>query len=90
MGKAKLAKARRSIREGKAVRKVALVLGVLVALLGVLWLVQGLGIVRIEPIACVANCTPVDGPVLSWGIAGAVAILVGGLAIFWSVRRRAK
>jgi hypothetical protein len=72
------------------VRKSVLILGILLALLGGLWVVQGLGLVSIEPIACVTNCTPVEGPVLSWVIAGAAAILAGVLAIFWSMKSRTK
>ena len=35
--------------------------GVIVALLGMLWLVQGLGIIQIDPILCVGDCEPITG-----------------------------
>lgn len=71
-------------------RIVALVLGVIAVLLGGLWLLQGLGIVHMRPILCFADCGPVQGPSSGWAVAGAVTIMIGGLAIFWSRRRPAK
>jgi hypothetical protein len=45
------------------VKTIALAIaGVILALLGGLWLVQGLGLVTIEPIACVGACEPLAGP----------------------------
>jgi hypothetical protein len=66
------------------VKKAALVLGVLSVLLGGLWLLQGLGVVRMRPILCFANCTPLEGPSTTWAIAGAIALVVGVLAIRFS------
>jgi hypothetical protein len=31
------------------------------ALLGALWLLQGLGIVQMQPILCFVDCTPIQG-----------------------------
>jgi hypothetical protein len=59
-------------------RYVILILGVLAALLGGLWLLQGLGVVRIAPILCVADCAPLEGPSATWAIAG-LLLLAGGL-----------
>lgn len=67
---------------------VALIIGAILALLGALWLSQGLGLVTIEPILCFANCTPVEGPDLAWTIAGALALTAGILAIRFGIRRR--
>lgn len=69
---------------------VALVAGVLAALLGGLWLLQGLGAVRIEPVACVGECTPLDGPSPLWVALGAALLLAGAAAIFYAVRREGK
>lgn len=62
-------------------------LGGLVALLGTLWTVQGLGLVRIGPVLCVADCEPVTGPSVRWTLFGLVALTVG-LGTVWAGRRR--
>lgn len=62
-------------------RIVLLVSGAVGMLLGGLWLLQGLGIVRIRPILCFANCTPIQGPSTAWAIVGAVVFVVGVLAL---------
>jgi hypothetical protein len=53
------------------------VLGVLVALLGTLWVVQGLGLIEIRPILCFADCEPITGGSLQWTVIGATALFVG-------------
>ena len=58
------------------------------ALLGALWLLQGLGLVHVKPILCAADCEEVRGPSVGWAIAGFVlasASLAGMLAV---LRRR--
>lgn len=67
---------------------IIVIVGVILALLGGLWLVQGLGLVTIAPILCVADCEPVEGPSTRWAIAGAAALLVGLAAIWLPLRRR--
>ncbi len=69
-------------------RKTPFALGVVAASLGILWLLQGLGIVSIRPILCFANCAPVQGPSAIWAIIGAVMVAVGGAAVTWSFQRR--
>jgi hypothetical protein len=66
---------------------IALVLGVIAALLGALWLLQGLGVVQIEPIACVGECAPLQGPSMQWAITGAIVLAVGVLGVFYGLRR---
>lgn len=66
----------------------ALILGVIAALLGGLWLVQGLGLVRIDPVACVGDCTPLEGPSLQWTVIGALVLAAGLFGIFYGLRRR--
>jgi hypothetical protein len=63
------------------------IIGVIAVLLGLLWLVQGLGLVTIPPILCVADCETLTGPDLGWAIAGLVLALAGGAALVWSRRR---
>jgi hypothetical protein len=69
-------------------RIVILVVGVLAVLLGGLWLLQGLGLVRIAPILCVADCAPLEGPSAPWAIAGFVLLAVGVFAVLRSLRAR--
>ena len=49
---------------------------------------QGLGIVTIPPILCVANCAPLEGPSTGWAIAGGVLLVAGVLALIYTLRRR--
>ena len=53
------------------------VLGVILALLGTLWLVQGLGLIEIRPILCFGDCEPITGGSLQWTVIGAIALFVG-------------
>jgi LPXTG-motif cell wall-anchored protein len=62
--------------------------GATVALLGTLWLVQGLGLVHIGPVLCVANCEPITGKSTQWTVTGVIALLAG-LVIVFAGRRRA-
>lgn len=66
----------------------ALVLvGILVAGLGALWLLQGSGVVHLDPILCVANCAPVTGYHPEWQVTGAIALALGAGAIVVGARR---
>jgi len=67
-------------------RLATLILGVIAVLLGGLWLVQGLGIVTIPPILCVAECEVLEGPSTMWAIIGFVVVVAGALAIYFSRR----
>ena len=62
--------------------------GVIGLLLGGLWLLQGLGLVHLQPVLCVAECAPLQGPSPAWAVTGALTAAAGGLAIFFSLRRR--
>ncbi len=63
------------------------VLGVIVALLGTVWVAQGLGIVQIDPILCVADCEPIAGRSVQWTGIGAIALSVGIVAVWAGLRR---
>ena len=65
------------------------VLAVVFIALGVLWALQGAGIVHIKPILCVANCTELQGASGQWLLMGIGAIAVG-TALWYLARRRAK
>jgi hypothetical protein len=70
------------------VKKVAFVFGVIAALLGALWFLQGLGIAHVRPILCFADCAPVQGPSAAWAIIGAIMLAAGAGALIWSLKRR--
>jgi len=63
------------------------ILGAIVALLGTLWLVQGLGLVQIGPVLCVADCEPITGKSTQWTVTGIISLFVG-LIIVWAGLRR--
>jgi len=69
-------------------RKILLAtIGVLAASLGGLWLLQGIGIVNIEPIICVAECRAIQGPSFVWTAVGFLAFMAGAVMVFRSLRR---
>jgi len=63
------------------------VLGVVVALLGALWTVQGLGLVEVRPVLCLADCDPITGGSVQWTVFGAIALLVGLVLVRAGLRR---
>ena len=71
-----------------SVKNVVLVFSFLLALLGGLWLLQGLGIVNVRPILCFVDCATFQGPSPTWAVIGAITLAVSGLLIFWSSKRR--
>lgn len=69
-------------------RIIALIFGIPAVAIGVLWLLQGLGLAHLEPIACVADCETLEGPSPMWAIIGFAVLTAGLLAIFYAVKRR--
>ena len=67
---------------------VLIILGAVGVLLGGLWLVQGMGLVTIPPILCVAECETLEGPDTTWTIVGALTLFAGAAAIAFGLRRR--
>lgn len=61
--------------------------GAFVGFLGLLWLLQGTGILRMRPILCIANCEEVVGPSLLWAVSGIITLIIGIVAVFVSVGR---
>ena len=61
--------------------------GILIAL-GLLWLLQGTGIVHLRPILCVADCDEISGTSAEWAIIGLVATVAGGLLLARTRRSR--
>ncbi len=61
--------------------------GAFIASLGLLWLLQGTGILRIRPILCIANCEEIAGRSPFWAGAGSIAFVIGIFVVLASVRR---
>lgn len=69
-------------------RKTArIVVGMVLILLGLLWILQGAGMVRIRPILCVADCQPITDGSPGWLAIGVVTLVVG-LRVVGALRRR--
>lgn len=64
------------------------IIGVIVALLGLLWLLQGAGLLRLCPVFCFADCECVTGGSLFWAVVGAITFIIGAIVAGLSVRRR--
>ena len=65
-----------------------LVVSVIAVLLGGLWLLQGLGLVQVRPILCLADCEPVQGPSSAWAIVGLLVVTGGILGVRYSLKQR--
>jgi hypothetical protein len=61
--------------------------GVAIAI-GGLWLLQGLGVVHLRPILCVADCEQVRGPSVGWTLAGLAMLGIGAAAVLRVFSRR--
>ena len=61
-------------------RYVMRVFGLALSMLGLLWLLQGAGIIHVRPLLCVSQCTPMAGTSLDWTLAGSL-ILIAGLVL---------
>jgi hypothetical protein len=72
------------------VRIVAFVLGLVAAALGGLWLLQGLGVVRIRPLLCLAACEAVEKPSPVWALIGLAVLVAGAASLVYAARRRRK
>ncbi len=64
-----------------------IIFGGFIAFLGLLWFLQGTGILHLQPVMCVANCEEIVNTSPSWAIAGAVAFVIGSIIAVISVRR---
>lgn len=65
-------------------RIIALGFGIVTVLLGALWFSQGVGLLHLRPVLCLANCAPIQGPSGSRALTGAVTLIVGGFGVLWS------
>jgi hypothetical protein len=71
------------------VKTTAFAIGLIAALLGGLWLLQGIGLVHLRPILCFADCDPVQGPSMTWAVVGALMLIAGATVVWWSWKPRA-
>lgn len=71
----------------KRKRLAAAVVGVIVALLGLLWFLQGAGILLLCPVLCFVDCECVMSGSPFWEAAGAIAFVIGITILGVSVRR---
>ncbi len=62
-------------------------IGIIMALLGLLWSLQGAGIIHLRPILCFANCEPITGKSPLWQAIGVIAFFSGIVIIVANVRR---
>jgi hypothetical protein len=69
---------------------IAIIFGIIILLLGLLWFLQGSDIVHIKPILCFANCQPIAGRSLQWQIMGAVAFAAGTFILYKYLRNKKK
>jgi hypothetical protein len=51
--------------------------GIVLALLGLLWTLQGADLIHIKPILCFANCEPLVGGSITWLVVGLVVLALG-------------
>jgi len=68
----------------------ATVVGVLLALLGLLWLLQGAGVLRLCPLLCFVDCACLTGESEFWEVTGALAFILGIMVVGVSVRQAAE
>ena len=71
-------------------KTILLVAGVIITLLGGLWLFQGLGLVHVRPILCLVDCAPLQAPSLTWAMMGLVSAALGSIAVFYSLKHRTR
>ena len=69
-------------------RWIFVVFDVLCILLGALWLLQGVGVVEIDPILCVGECQALEAPSVTWAAIGGGVCAVGLLIVGFALRRR--
>jgi hypothetical protein len=60
--------------------------GAFITFLGLLWFLQGTGILQVRPIVCVTNCQEIVGRSPFWAVAGVIAFIIGIIVVVVSVR----
>ncbi|MDK2915592.1 MAG: hypothetical protein PWR25_149 [Euryarchaeota archaeon] len=70
----------------KAREIVGALIGAFIGFLGLLWFLQGMGILRMRPILCIANCEEIVGPSPLWAGTGLAALVIGAIVVFVSMK----
>lgn len=59
--------------------------GAFIVFLGLLWFLQGTGILRVRPILCIGDCTVIVGLSPLWAVSGLIVLIIGAIVVFVSV-----
>ncbi len=65
---------------------VGALVGIVLAMPGLLWFLQGTGLLRLCPALCFADCECVEGGSQVWEVAGAVTFAIGAILVWVSLR----
>jgi hypothetical protein len=68
-------------------RTFKIIFGIILILLGLLWSLQGAGLLQMKPIFCMADCEPIVGRSMVWLVIG-VATSIVGLGLLVSLKRK--
>lgn len=68
-------------------KMIAIIFGVVLLSLGLLWFLQGSDLVHIKPILCFANCEPITGRSITWQIVGAVVFIAGASTVYKNLKK---
>jgi hypothetical protein len=68
-------------------RMAKLCLGIIAVFLGLLWFLQGAGILRLCPILCFMDCECVMGGSVFWEAAGVIVFIIGVASIYKDIKR---
>ena len=66
---------------------IGVIIGVIIALFGLMWFLQGAGIIIMCPVLCFVDCECVTGGSLFWEIIGVITFIIGMVITGISVRR---
>lgn len=69
---------------------IAIIFGIIILPLGLLWFLQGSDLVHIKPILCFADCQPITGKSSQWQIMGAVAFVIGAITLYKCLKNKKK
>jgi len=67
---------------------VGIIVGIILSILGLLWFIQGIGIIKLCPILCFANCECITEGSLSWTIIGAIVFIVGIIISYKNFKKK--
>jgi len=71
-------------------RITAIVIGVVLSALGVLWFLQGSDLAHIKPILCFADCEVITGKSVEWQVQGAIAFVIGAVLVAFAIMKSKK